>query len=115
MTILEALLGKNLLPRMLHIVEHECHEFHLGLFFGIVHRRGHRAGCGIWVRRISGVEKIGAEDEAEDDQDERTADPQMRTAEATEIKASTAAFSAPIFDVRTVSTRCPLHGVEYAC
>ncbi len=97
------------------IVEHEFDELHL-LFFGrIIDWIGEGASEALErglarAAGIAGIKEVGAEYETWDDQDERAADAQVRSAEAAKMETAATTFSAPIFDVwndlRRVSIAC---------
>src|SRR3954447_5773366 len=97
-------------PRLLRVVEHERNELHfLMLLRRLLHRpRFRRRGdLRSVLSRAEEREKVLVEEKAEDEQDDRPAASDRRSADAESAKPA-AARSAPVFNV-AAAARCPSH------
>jgi hypothetical protein len=100
-------------PRLLHIVQDEGDELDFAIttspgiaVSGVsVRRRGRSAAAGEQGKQIH------FEDETQNDQQQRAADPQVNAAEAASAEAKSAAaafvFAAPVFDIGASPPGCP--------
>src|ERR1700730_5023852 len=98
------LLGQELRPRFLRVIERERNEFHersLGRIASRIRLPDCR-GTGVCCTAAKQCEKIGFEDETEDQQNNCAADPDVQAAE---LEAATpAALIATVFDVLALAT-----------
>src|SRR5258708_1938765 len=100
------LFREQLVPGMLHVVDHEGDELNFLLLACIP-----RAGRPHWVRRGRGArEQAVPENEAEDEQQYGAADAQMEAAEPTEpARSAIAIVIAAILDIVADPARRPTH------
>src|SRR5882672_10265889 len=110
MLVRNPLTAQDLGPGLLCVVEHERNNLH-ERFFALISRRI-RLTC---LHRTSDSaathqrKKVTFEDQAQDQQDQKTANPKVHTAEAT---AST--FVSAVFKVIATPTWCPTHDSSFA-
>src|SRR5690348_5920950 len=115
MIISRATRRQNASPRVLNVIQDERHELDfasaaLGAVC-IAHRllgsRRNGSAC-------EQPDEVHLEDEAQDHQHQKPANPDVKAAEpaAAETETSTAAFIAPVFNVATYAAGCPPHNVS---
>jgi hypothetical protein len=102
-----SLLGQNLRPGFLRIVEHERDELYDWLLRGIASRvRLADRRAGITSPAAKQGKKISPENETENQENKRAADADVHAAE---LEAATSAFIATVFDVLAFVTGRPFH------
>ena len=111
-----ACLRKQLLPSVLHVVQHEGDELDPAALGGVgirVRQRpygGRGIGCPAATQH---GKQVGSKHETQHNQHQRAAYAEMHAVESAEIGPA-AAFAAPVLDIRTVAAWCPLHALPEA-
>ena len=109
MSVRHALLAEDLSPGVLRVVEDEGHKLHQRLLCLIASsvRSANLSGC-TCAPYANKRQEISLKDQAKNQQDQKTTDPDMHSAEI-KSAATTARLVSIVFNVAALSARCPSH------